>query len=117
MADLESMKNECTEMLSIFETLLTSYDPAEMDPDWWEYKVCYAWDDLDTCIERIINRHGAAMGTDAINEWKQISMESEKKYLDNYAVTMEVYKVFTAQVKTDEVEIAFEAEIEEGKEV
>ena len=63
MADLESMKNECTEMLSIFETLLTSYDPAVVDLDEWERKICYAWDHLDTCIERMINRHGAAMGT------------------------------------------------------
>ena len=117
MADLESMRNECTEMLSIFETLLTSYDPAVVDPDEWDYKIFSAWDDLETCIEKMINRHGVAMGIDAINDWKQISKESEERYLDNYAVTKEVYKVFTAQVKTVEVEIAFESEIEEGKEV
>ena len=117
MADLDRMKNHCKEMLMIFETLLTSYDPAVVDPNEWDYKIFFAWDDLDICIERMINRHGVAMGTDAINEWKQISMESEQKYLDNYAVTKEAYKVFTAQVKTAEVEIAFEAEIEEGKEV
>ena len=113
MADLDRMKNHCKEMLMIFETLLTSYDPAVVDPNEWDYKIFYAWDDLDICIERMINRHGVAMGTDAINEWKQISMESEQKYLDNYAVTKEAYNVFTAQVKTTEVEIAFEAEDEE----
>ena len=57
------------------------------------------------------------MGTYAINEWEQISMESEQKYLYNYAVTMEVYKVFVAQVNTAEVGIAFEAEIEKIEEV
>ena len=117
MADLERMKNECKEMLMIFENLLTSYDPAEMDADDWDYKLYNALEDLNACIERMINRHGAALNTAAINEWKQISMECEEKYLDNYAVTMEVYKVFTAQVKTAEVEITFEAKIEEGKEV
>ena len=117
MADLDRMKNHSKEMLMIFETHLTSYDPAVVDPDEWDYKTFCVWDDLDTSIERMINRHGVAMGTDAFNKWKQISMESEQKYLDNYAVTKEVYKVFTAQVKTAEVEIAFEAEIEEGKEV
>ena len=100
LADLDGMKNHSKEMLMIFETHLTSYDPAVVDPDEWDYKTFCVWDDLDTSIERMINRHGVAMGTDAINEWKQISMESEQKYLDNYAVTKEVYKVFTAQVKT-----------------
>ena len=117
LADLDGMKNHSKEMLMIFETHLTSYDPAVVDPDEWDYKTFCVWDDLDTSIERMINRHGVAMGTDAINEWKQISMESEQKYLDNYAVTKEVYKVFTAQVKTAEVDIAFEIEIEESKEV
>ena len=56
MADLESMRDECTDMLSIFETLLTSYDPAVVDPDDWDYKIFCAWDDLDTYIEKMINR-------------------------------------------------------------
>ena len=87
MADLESMRNECTEMLSIFETLLTSYDPAEMDPDCWEYKVCYAWDDLNTCIERMINRpkdkalHGLVKVTGLDDSYYMHNVSKEEKLL------------------------------------
>ena len=43
MADLDRMKNHCKEMLMIFENLLTSYDPAEMDVDDWNYKPWRNW--------------------------------------------------------------------------
>ena len=56
MADLDRMKNHSKEMLMIFETHLTSYDPAVVDLDEWDYKTFCAWDDLDTYIEKMINR-------------------------------------------------------------
>ena len=56
MAHLDYMKNHCKEMLMIFENLLTSFDPAVVDLDDWDYKIFCAWDDLDTYIEKMINR-------------------------------------------------------------
>ena len=80
MADLERMKNECTEMLMIFENLLTSYDPAEMDADEWDYKLYDALEDLDASIERMTNRHWVRLGTDGEKEWEQLLIECERKY-------------------------------------
>ena len=80
MAHLDYMKNHCKEMLMIFENLLTSYDPAEMDADEWDCKLYYALEDLDVCIERMINRHWVRLGADGEEEWKQLVMECERKY-------------------------------------
>ena len=57
MADLERMKNECKKMLMIFENLLSSYDPADMDADEWDYKLYNALEDLVVCIKMMTNRH------------------------------------------------------------
>ena len=56
MAHLDYMKNHCKEMLMIFENLLTSYDPAEMDVDECAYKLYDALEDLDASIKRMTNK-------------------------------------------------------------
>ena len=59
----------------IFENLLTSYNPAEMDPDEWNYKVYDALDNWVISTERMTNRHWVRLGTDGENGKKQLIME------------------------------------------
>ena len=80
MADLDNMKNHCKKMLMIFKNFLTSYDPAEMHADEWDYKLFDALEDFVVCIERMTNRHWVCLGTDGEKEWKQLIMVCERKY-------------------------------------
>ena len=126
LTTLDSMKNESKKLLLIFESILSSYDPAADQESYqiWDDQVYNALADLDWSVELMTNRHGVALGPDGINEWKQITIEAWKRYDDHYHATVThtwerliIYPTFgipTNEVKTAEVEIAHE---KEGNEV
>ena len=80
LSSLNGMKNESKKMLLIFESILSRYDPAADQKSYqnWDNQVYEALTDLDCCIERMINMHWVAFGTDGINEWKQITMRQRR---------------------------------------
>ena len=90
LTTLDSMKTESKKMLLIFERIPSSYDPAADQESYqiWDDQVYNALADLDWSVELMTNRHGAALGPDGINEWKQITIEAWKRYDDQYDSTV-----------------------------
>ena len=104
MADLNIVKDECDKKRVFFESLLSRYSPAGINPALvqefyrkWDEELSNALTSLTESVRNLTTNHNVALGTETVNKWNQYVSEAEKKYRDNLSATFEVVSTTRTQ--------------------